>query len=78
MPNAIYTPSFNAAMNHKAIDDLSPEMKAKALNDPDMMFQLEMMDLQHQQALQATIMQTLSAMQKKEDDTSAAIAQNFR
>ena len=78
MPSAVYTPSFNAAMNHKAIDDLTPEMRAEALKDPKMMLQLELMDLSHKQNLQATIMQTLGAMAKKADDTTAALAQNFR
>ena len=78
MPSAIYTPSFNAAMDHKTFNDLTDDMKAVAKDDPKMMLQLELEDLRHKQALQATIMQTLSAMAKKMDDTLAAIAANFR
>lgn len=78
MASPIYTTSFNAAYNHKAFDDLSDEMKAVAKDDPKMMLQLELEDLRHKQAMQATIMQTLSAMATKIDQTLAAIAGNFR
>jgi hypothetical protein len=39
---------------------------------------LELEDLRSKQAMQALVMQTLSAMAKKMDDVLAAIAQNFR
>jgi hypothetical protein len=78
MPSALYTPSYNAAMNHKMFNDLSPEMQAEAKKDPKFMLSLEFEDLRSKQALQATILQTLSAMAKKLDDTLAAIASNFR
>jgi hypothetical protein len=78
MPSDLYTPSYNAAMNHRMFDDLTPEMQAEAKKDPKFMLSLEFEDLRSKQALQATILQTLSAMAKKMDDVLGAIAGNFR
>jgi hypothetical protein len=78
MPSPLYTPSFNAAMNQRAFDGLTKEMQEVAKGDPKMMLSLELEDLRSKQAMQALVMQTLSAMAKKMDDVLAAIAQNFR
>jgi hypothetical protein len=45
---------------------------------PEMKFQVAMMEMQQKQNLEQLLLQTVSNIEKKKDDTSAAIAQNFK
>jgi hypothetical protein len=71
--------AFNAARTAK-----NPEMEKvrQMANGPDgtpeMKFQVAMMEMQQKMNLEQLLLQTVSNIEKKKDDTSSAIAQNFK
>ena len=68
--------SFTAAT--EAPDAGLEELKTKAGDDPDKQFQIDMIQLQKDMAMEQLLFQTVSNIEKKESETSSALAQNLK
>jgi len=68
--------SFQTAMD--APDTGLEALKAKAGDDPDKQFQIDMIQLQKDMAMEQLLFQTISNIEKKHSETSSSIAQNLK
>ena len=71
--------AFNAARTSSSPEmDEVRKMAEGPDASPEMKFQVAMMEMQQKMALEQLLLTTVSNIEKKKDDTSAAIAQNFK